>query len=46
LLLRWGGGGANALKDLSFAKNSQDRSKIDQTSLKTGQTGCLQGFGH
>jgi hypothetical protein len=38
--------GQNAIKDVGFAKNSLDRSKTDQTSLKTGQTGCPQGFGH
>jgi hypothetical protein len=39
-------GGQNAIKDVGFAKNSLDRSKTDQTSLKTGQTACPQGFGH
>jgi hypothetical protein len=38
--------GQNAIKDVDFAKHSLDRSKTDQIGLKTGQTGCLRGFGH
>jgi hypothetical protein len=40
------GGGQNAIKHVGFAKNSRDRSKTDQTSLKIDQTNYPQGFGH
>jgi hypothetical protein len=41
-----GGGGQNAIQDVSFAKDIQARPKTNHIGLKTDQTGCPRGFGH